>query len=100
MSVKKSKILIDDLHIFAHLLKLSFCDLPKSVVRHHHLPFGHSRCHIFCSIDLKFSHNVSLDQISDKFEFGSPGIKKLGHYVKLKKYLVGALETTFLAQLT
>ena len=36
-----------------------------------------------------FGQNVCLDKIPDEFEFGSPGVK---HQVKLKKYLVGALE--------
>ena len=48
-----------------------------------------------CAIDLKIGQNVCLDKISDVFKYGSPG-----HYVKLKKYLVIALEATFLAQLT
>ena len=58
------------------------------------------RGHISCSIDLNLGQNVCIDGISDKFEFGSPWVKILGHLVKLKKYLVDALNATFLAQLT
>ena len=61
------------------------------------IPFGHSRGHIFCSIDLKIFQNVCLDEISDELELRSPGVK---NSVKLKKYLLGALRATFLAQLT
>ena len=43
-----------------NVLKVSFCGGPMSVVRHQHLPCGHARDHIFCSIDLKFGQNVCL----------------------------------------
>ena len=46
-----------------------------SSVCRQHLPCGHSRGHISYSIHLKFGQNVCLDEISDKFEFGSPGSK-------------------------
>ena len=38
------------------------------------IPCGQSRGHISYSINLEFSQNVCLDKISDKFEFGSPGV--------------------------
>ena len=41
-----------------------------SVVYHQHLLCGHFRGHIFCSINMKFG----LDEISDEFGFGSPGV--------------------------
>ena len=59
-----------------HMLKVSFCGHPISVVLHQYLPCGHTRGHNFCSIDLKFGQNVCLDKISDEFEFGSLGVKK------------------------
>ena len=37
---------------------------------------GHYRGHIYCSVDLKIGQNVCRDQISNEFEFGSPGVKK------------------------
>ena len=43
---------------------------------------GNQDALISCSVNLKFGQN------------------KLGHWVKLKKYIVGTLEATFLAQLT
>ena len=61
---------------------------------------GRSRYHKSCSIDMKIGQNFSLDKISGEFEFESPGVKKLGHEVKRKKYVVGTLKATFLAQLT
>ena len=57
------------------VLKLSFCGHPVSVVCRQHLPCGHSRGHIFCSMVKKFGQNVCLDKISNNFIFGSPGIK-------------------------
>ena len=43
--------------------------------------------------------NVCLNKISDKFEWVTLGFK-LGQWVKLKPYCVGAPEATFVAQLT
>ena len=53
-----------------------------------------------CTIELKIAPNIFLDDTLDEFEFGSWGGHKLGHEVKLKKYLVDPLKTTFTAQST
>ena len=39
------------------------------------IPCGHSRGHISCSIDLKSSQNLNLDEISDELNFGHQGSK-------------------------
>ena len=62
-------------------------------------PCGRSRGQISCSIELKFSQIVCLDEIPELLYLDHLG-QKLGHKVKLNKYLVGALEASFLAQLT
>ena len=41
------------------MLKVSFCG---DAISRHHLPCGHSRGHISCSIDLKIGQNVRLDE--------------------------------------
>ena len=39
-------------------------------------PCGRWRGHIFCLIDLEIAQNVCLDEISNEFEFQSPGVIK------------------------
>ena len=57
-----------------NVLKVSFSGHPMLVVRRQHLPCGHFRGHISCSIDLKVGQNVCLDKISDEFEFWPPWV--------------------------
>ena len=47
----------------------------RSLAQIKEIPFGCSRGHISCSINLKFGQNVCLDEIPDELEFGSPGVK-------------------------
>ena len=72
-----------------NVLKVSFCGGPmsvfrraSSVVRRQHLPCGHSRGHIFCSIDLKFGQNVCLAKISNELEFRSK-TRSLGQFKEI-----------------
>ena len=56
-----------------NMLKVSFCDCPKSVM---HRPPS-TRGHISCSVDLKIGQNICLDEISDELKFGSSRVKNL-----------------------
>ena len=57
------------------------------------IPCGYSRGHNSCTVNLNICQNFCL-------WIGVNWGKKLDHYVKLKKYLVGTVQATFLAQLT
>ena len=48
----------------------------RSLCQIQEIPYGRSRGHISCSIDLKIGQNVCLDEISDEFEFQSTGVIK------------------------
>ena len=62
------------------------------------IPCGRSRGHSSCSFDLKIGQNVLMKSWTSSNLV--TWAQTLGHWLKLKKYIVGALEDTVLAHLT
>ncbi|KAL4231162.1 hypothetical protein ACF0H5_008744 [Mactra antiquata] len=63
-------------------------------------PCEDSSGHSFASIVLKLGQNVCPNDCSDEFEYGSSGVKKLGHNSQIWKILVNTVEATFAVRIS